>query len=57
MSVFAAVPRRCVNLPPGSLRTLIGCIFGNTVQEGRALREFSREFGKWLGVPHVLNLL
>ncbi len=55
MEFFGAVPRRCVNLPPGSLRTLVKCATGGIVEEGPDLRVFYREFGKWIGVPHVFG--
>ena len=55
MTIIGSVPRRCVNLPPGSLQTLMGCIVGNTVQEGSAIEEFYRKFGQWLGVSHVFG--
>ena len=32
MALIGSIPRRCVNLPPGSLQTLIGCVIGNKVQ-------------------------
>jgi len=44
-----------VNLPPGSLRTLISCVIGNKLQEGPAIEEFYRKFGQWLGTAHVLG--
>jgi len=34
MALIGSIPRRCVNLPPGSLRTLISCVIANKVQEG-----------------------
>jgi dTDP-4-amino-4,6-dideoxygalactose transaminase len=55
MAIIGSIPRRCVNLPPRSLRTLISCAMNNTVQEGQALDIFSKKFGNWLGVPHVLG--
>lgn len=55
MPFIGAIPRRCVNLPPGALRTLAGCIVGNRVQEGPALEEFYKRFGEWLGVPYVFG--
>ena len=55
MALIGSVPRRCVNLPPGSLRTLIGSIIGDKVQEGLAIQEFYRKFGQWLEVPHVFG--
>ncbi|MGB5747471.1 MAG: DegT/DnrJ/EryC1/StrS family aminotransferase [Desulfobacterales bacterium] len=55
MALIGSVPRRCVNLPPGSLRTLISCVIGNKVQEGPAIEEFYLRFGQWLGAPHVFG--
>ena len=55
MALIGSIPRRCVNLPPGSLRTLISCIIGNKVQEGSAIEEFYRSFGQWLGAPCVFG--
>jgi len=55
MALFGSIPRRCVNLPPGSLRTLISCVIGNKVQVGPAIEEFYLRFGQWLGVPHVFG--
>lgn len=55
ITLIGTVPRRCVNLPPGSLRTLISCVVGNKVEEGSALEEFYQGFGKWLGSPYVFG--
>jgi dTDP-4-amino-4,6-dideoxygalactose transaminase len=55
MTFIGTIPRRCVNLPPGALRTLLGCIPGNRIQEGPAIEEFSKRFGEWLGVPYVFG--
>ena len=55
ITLIGTVPRRCVNLPPGSLRTLLGCLVGNKVEEGGSLAEFHRGFGKWLGSPYVFG--
>jgi dTDP-4-amino-4,6-dideoxygalactose transaminase len=55
MALIGTVPRRCVNLPPGSLRTLIRYRLGKKVQEGPELEEFCRQFGQWLGAPHVFG--
>ena len=55
MALIGSIPRRCVNLPPGALRTLIRCIRANRVREGPALEEFSKRFGEWLGVPYVFG--
>jgi dTDP-4-amino-4,6-dideoxygalactose transaminase len=40
-----------VNLPPGSLRTLIGCIVGNKVQEQLALESLNLEKGAEIIFP------
>ena len=37
MALIGSIPRRAVNLPPGALRTLLGCAMSGTVQEGPAL--------------------
>jgi dTDP-4-amino-4,6-dideoxygalactose transaminase len=55
MALIGTIPRRCVNLPPGALRTLITCAINNTVQEGQALEAFSKKFSNWLGVTHVFG--
>ena len=55
MALIGSIPRRCVNLPPGSLRTLVSCVISNTVQEGPAIEKFYRNFGQWLGTPHVFG--
>ena len=55
MAFTGTIPRRCVNLPPGALRTLIRCIRANRVREGPALEEFFKRFGEWLGVPYVFG--
>jgi dTDP-4-amino-4,6-dideoxygalactose transaminase len=55
MAWISKVPRRCVNLPPGTLKTLIATVAGNRVQQGSRLEEFYCKFGQWLGVPHVLG--
>jgi dTDP-4-amino-4,6-dideoxygalactose transaminase len=55
MALIGTIPRRCVNLPPGALRTLIRCIRANRVQEGPALEGFSKKFAEWLGVPYVFG--
>ncbi|MGD8951265.1 MAG: aminotransferase class I/II-fold pyridoxal phosphate-dependent enzyme [Desulfobacterales bacterium] len=52
---FGAVPRRCVNLPPGSLKTLLNCAAHGLVADGPDLQAFYREFGNWIGVPHVFG--
>ena len=55
MSLIGSVPRRCVNLPPGSLKTLVQCILGKAVQHGPAIKEFHLKFSGWLGVSHVFG--
>jgi dTDP-4-amino-4,6-dideoxygalactose transaminase len=44
-----------VNLPPGSLRTLVSSVLGKKVQQGAAIEEFYTKFAQWLGVSHVLG--
>ena len=55
MTLIGTIPRRCVNLPPGSSRTLVQTIFSNAVQEGDAKEAFSRRFAEWLGVPYAFG--
>ena len=55
MDFFGAVPRRCVNLPPGSLKTLLNCATHGLVADGPDLQAFYKEFGNWIGVPHVFG--
>jgi len=55
MALIGSVPRRCVNLPPGSLRTLVSSVLGKKVQQGAAIEEFYTKFAQWLGVSHVLG--
>jgi dTDP-4-amino-4,6-dideoxygalactose transaminase len=55
MAIIGSIPRRAVNLPPGALRTLLGCAMSGTVQEGPALDAFSKKFSSWLKVPHVFG--
>jgi dTDP-4-amino-4,6-dideoxygalactose transaminase len=50
-----AIPRRCVNLPPGTLRALAQCVWCNEVSSGPALDAFCKGFAQWLGVPHVFG--
>jgi dTDP-4-amino-4,6-dideoxygalactose transaminase len=53
--MIGAVPRRSVNLPPGTLKTLLSCILGKRLCEGPELEAFHRAFGQWLGAPHVFG--
>ncbi len=55
MALFGSVPRRCVNLPPGSLTTLVGAIFGKKVVNGPAVEKFYHSFADWLGISHVFG--
>ena len=55
MAIIGSVPRRCVNLPPGSLKTLINCIISKKVQKGPAVGEFYEKFAAWLGASHVFG--
>ena len=55
MTWLRKVPRRCVNLPPASLRTTIGAILKGDIREGAAIEAFQQQFGRWLGVPFVLG--
>ena len=53
MAIVGSIPRRCVNLPSGSLSTLISCTIGGRLQEGPAIKRFYKQFGDWLGGSHV----
>jgi dTDP-4-amino-4,6-dideoxygalactose transaminase len=53
VALNGTIPRRCVNLPSGALRTLLRCISSGTLAEGPAIEGFSKRFGQWLGVPYV----
>jgi len=55
VTLIGTIPRRCVNLPPGTLGTLVQSIFSNTVQEGDANEAFSTGFAEWLGVPYAFG--
>ena len=55
MAIIGSVPRRCVNLPPGSLIKLLGTVFSKKVQEGPAIEEFYHKFANWLGALHVFG--
>ncbi len=55
MAIIGSIPRRAVNLPPGALRTLLGCAMSGTVQEGSALDAFTAKFSTWLNVPNVFG--
>ena len=55
MALIGTVPRRCVNLPPGALRTLIGCSLTGRLRNGGDVARFEQEFATWLGGGHVLG--
>jgi dTDP-4-amino-4,6-dideoxygalactose transaminase len=55
MAMVGRIPRRCVNLPPGALRTLVAAAGNGTVLEGPALVEFPRKFAAWRGASHVFG--
>ena len=55
MAFIGSIPRRCVNLPPGSLKTLIDCVLSKKVQQGPAIEQFYRKFANWLGASHVFG--
>ncbi len=55
MAIIGSIPRRCVNLPPGSLSSLISCTISGRLREGPAIKKFCKEFGDWLGGAHVLG--
>ena len=54
MAIIGSVPRRCVNLPPGSFKTLIRSISGGNRQEA-IIEKFYKEFSHWLGASHSLG--
>lgn len=55
MALIGSVPRRCVNLPPASLKTLVVSILNKKLQQGPDLEEFYNKFANWLGTSHVLG--
>src|SRR5262249_52531431 len=55
MASLGTIPRRCVNLPPGTLRALGGCLYRRAVQSGPALALFQQRMAQWLGVPYVFG--
>ena len=55
MALIGSVPRRCVNLPPGSLMKLVGTVLAKKVRQGPATEEFYRKFANWLGASHVFG--
>ncbi len=56
MNPLLTVPRRCVNLPPGSLRTLLSCTVRSKLQRGAETEEFCQQFADYLDAPHVFGV-
>ena len=54
MAIIGSVPRRCVNLPSGSLITLIRSVLGGNRQEA-TIEKFYEEFAGWLGASHSMG--
>jgi perosamine synthetase len=55
VTLIGTIPRRCVNLPPGTFSTLVRSMISNALQEGNAVEAFSRDFAEWLGVPYAFG--
>ena len=55
MALIGRIPRRCVNLPPGTLGRFVTCLRRGEVEEGPAVEAFHKAFGQWLGVSHVFG--
>jgi dTDP-4-amino-4,6-dideoxygalactose transaminase len=55
MALIGSVPRRCVNLPPGSLKALVSSVIGKTAQQGPDIVAFYTKFAEWLGASHVFG--
>lgn len=55
MAIISTVPRRSVNLPAGSIFTLIGLAIGDRLIDGPEHAAFLREMAAWLGLPHVFG--
>ncbi|MGD9139879.1 MAG: DegT/DnrJ/EryC1/StrS family aminotransferase, partial [Desulfobacterales bacterium] len=55
MALIGSVPRRCVNLPPGSLKALVRSVIGKTAQQGPDIAAFYTKFAEWLGASHVFG--
>ena len=55
MAIIGTIPRRCVNLPPGSLLTLLGRVATGRVREGKDVDGFYRELEAFLDVKHAFG--
>ncbi|MEH6581282.1 MAG: DegT/DnrJ/EryC1/StrS aminotransferase family protein [Halioglobus sp.] len=56
MNFLGTVPRRCVNLPPGSLWTLLSNFLSGSTLHGPDVDQFSRRFEEYLGSEHVFGV-
>jgi dTDP-4-amino-4,6-dideoxygalactose transaminase len=56
MSFLSTIPRRCVNLPPGSLWTLLSSLVGGKLQRGPAVEQFSDRFAEYLDAEYVFGV-
>lgn len=54
MAIIGTVPRRAVNLPPGTLGTILGKKLSGKLVEGPELEEYAREFAAYLGADHAI---
>jgi dTDP-4-amino-4,6-dideoxygalactose transaminase len=55
MISLTAVPRRCVNLPPGTLGALLSTKRNKNAVRGETIEQFTKTFAAWLGTPHVFG--
>jgi len=55
VAVIAAIPRRIVNLPPGSLWTLVRSTLSGKLVDGPDIDAFQAKFETYLGSPHVVG--
>ena len=56
MNLLGIVPRRCVNLPPGSLWTLFSNLLSGSTLHGPDADQFTRRFEEYLGTEHVFGV-
>jgi dTDP-4-amino-4,6-dideoxygalactose transaminase len=55
VALIGIIPRRCVNLPPGTTGKLVSCLAKGTMEEGPAVDAFHQAFSQWLGVPYAFG--
>ncbi len=55
MQFNIAAPRRCVNLPPGIIRLLIGSAVRTRVAIGPEIARFQEAFAEWVGAPYAFG--